>query len=454
MHRSSGGRSAEKGELVRHHRARVGRSLAMATALALAGSVAFVGGAGAQTADPGVTDSSVKLGFISAETGAAASTGNGAGEACQARVDRANAAGGVNGRKIELTAVDDQSSPGNLDKAKDLVENRKVFALVNDSALAFFSSRYLADAGLPVIGGGFDGSYYYDPGYENIFSGLGKGAPVPGLSYDTAMRMVKQLGGKKVAAIGYGISESSSENAKAQYNYAAPAQGLEGVYLNTSVDFGSTDVGPVVLGIKNSGADSVYMPLNSSTNLAIVQGLQQNGAQVKANIMATGYGQELLDSPVASILTPSDIFQTGFRPVELGGKGIKQFMKDRKKYTSLTGIPDWGEYTGYVTCDIFIHGLELAGKNLTRQGFIDALRGEDSYDVAGLSCAPYDFTLANYSKVAQTSCQWYATVKDGKFVVGNKGKPVVGQLVGKPELIAKYGPNSSGATTTTTAAAG
>ncbi len=425
------------------HRARVGRSLAIATVLALVGSAVVAGSVGAQTADPGVTADSVKLGFISAETGAAASTGNGAGEACQARIDRANAEGGVNGRTIELEAVDDQSSPANLDKAKDLVENRKVFALVNNSALAFFSYRYLVGAGIPVIGGGFDGSYYYDAGNENIISGLGKGAPVPGLTYDTAAKIMKKLGAKKLAAVGYGISESSSENAKANYDYAGPAQGLEGVYLNTSVDFGSTDVGPVVLGIKNSGADAVYMPLNSSTNLAIVQGLQQNGAQTKANIMATGYGQELLDSPVVGILTEADVFQTGFRPVELGGKGVKQFMKDRKKFTTLTGVPDWGEYTGYVTCDIFVKGLELAGKNLTRKAFVDGLRTQDAYDAAGLTCAPYDFTLANYSKVAATSCQWYVTVENGKFVVQNKGKPVVGELVGKPNLIAQYGPTGS-----------
>jgi ABC-type branched-subunit amino acid transport system substrate-binding protein len=431
----------------------VGRSLALVTVLALVGSAMVAGTAGAQTTETGVTDSSVKLGFISAETGAAASTGNGAGEACKARIERANAEGGVNGRTIDLEAVDDQSGPGNLDKAKDLVENRKVFALVNNSALAFISQRYLADAGLPVIGGGFDGSYYYDPGNENFISGLGKGAPVPGLTYDTAAKIMKKLKATKMAAIGYGISESSSENAKANYTYAAPAQGLEGVYLNTSVDFGSTDVGPVVLGIKNSGADAVYMPLNSSTNLAIVLGLKQNGAQMKANVMATGYGQELLDDPVASILTKNDVFQTGFKPIELKDKATKQFMKDRKKYTTLTGLPDWGEYTGYVTCDIFVTGLELAGKDLTRQGFVDAVRSQDAYDAAGLSCAPYDFTLENYSYVDPTSCQWYAIVQDGKFKVLNNGKPLVGDIVGKPELIAKYRPSGSGGSTTATTAA-
>src|SRR3954451_37974 len=93
------GATGQKGEPVGDHRARVGRSLAIATVLALVGSAVVAGNAGAQTADPGVTANSVKLGFISAETGAAASTGNGGGEACKARIGRANAEGGVNGRK-------------------------------------------------------------------------------------------------------------------------------------------------------------------------------------------------------------------------------------------------------------------------------------------------------------------------------------------------------------------
>ena len=438
--------------MVRAHRARAGRGLALVAVVALASAAALVPSAGAQTSVPGVTDTSVKLGFISAETGAAASTGNGAADACKARIGRANAEGGVNGRKIELEAVDDQSSPGNLDKAKDLVENRKVFAVINDSALAFFAYRYLVSAGVPVIGGGFDGNYYYEKGNENIISGLGGSSPVPGLTYDTGTKMIKKLGGKKLAAVGYGISPSSSENAKAVYEYAAPKAGLESTYLNTTVDFGSTDVGPIVLGIKNSGADSLWLPLNSNTNLAIVQGLQQNGVQMKANLMATGYGQELLDSPVKDILTERDVFSTGFRPVELGGAGVKQFMKDRKKYSTLTGVPDWGEYTGYVTCDIAVMGLEGAGKNLTRQGFIDAIRSEDSYDGAGLTCAPYDFTLANYGKVNTTSCQWYVIYKDGKFKVLNNGKPIVGQLVGKPDLIQKYTAGGGGVVPTTAAA--
>jgi branched-chain amino acid transport system substrate-binding protein len=425
--------------------------MAVALIVGLTGAALFAGSAGGQTPPvPGVTNSTVKLGFIASETGSAASTGKGAANGCKARIGRANAEGGVNGRKIEVEYVDDQSSPDNLKNAQDLVQNRNVFAVINDSALAFFAYRYLVGAGVPVVGGGYDGNYYYDKGNENIISGLGSSSPVPGLTYDTGARLMKKLGGTKYGVVGYGISPSSSENAKASYNYAAPAAGMDPTYINTSVDFGSTDVGPVVLGIKNSGADAVYMPLNPETNFAIIQGLQQNGVQTKVTISATGYGQDLLDSPVAQVLKPTDVLLNSFRPIELGGKSIKQYMADRKKYAGVTDVPAFGDYTGYVTCDIAVTGLQAAGNNPTRQGFIDGLRKLDSYDAAGLTCAPYDFSLANYGKINPNNCSWFTSLKNGKFKVLNGGKPLTGKLVGNPALLAQY-TGSSGSTTATTA---
>jgi branched-chain amino acid transport system substrate-binding protein len=426
------------------------RRLAAAVTVALAAGSALVASpVRAQTATPGVTDDSVEFGFISSATGPASSTGKDAEEACRARIGRANAEGGVHGRTIELIGVDDQSSPANLDKAKDLVENRGVFGLANISALGFFAYRYLVDAGVPVIGAGFDGSYYYDAGNENIISGSGPSAPIPGITTDISAKMMKKLGGTKLGTVGYGISESSKENAKATYEYAASAQGLEPVYLNTSVDFGSVDVGPIVLGIKNSGADSLWLPLDASTNLAIATGLQQNGVQVQANIMATGYGQDLLDSPTAAILTDRDVFQTQYRPVELGGKGVKQFLKDRKKYSSLSGVPGFGEYSGYIACDLIVTGLDLAGKNLTRQGFVDAIRSQDAYPAAGLSCRPYDYTLETFGHIPDGGCLWYVVVKDGKFKVLNNGKPLSGHYVGKQALLDQYVLRAEATTTTT-----
>ena len=96
---------------------------------------------------------SVKIGFISADSSAGPDFEDTA-KACQARVDAQNAKGGVNGRKIALATVDDQSSGANLTAAQDLVKNRRVFAVVDNSPFAFLSYRFLLDSGVPTIGGG------------------------------------------------------------------------------------------------------------------------------------------------------------------------------------------------------------------------------------------------------------------------------------------------------------
>lgn len=439
---------------MKQHRRRATRAVAVVATLAMAGVGLLAAGAAAQSSGnaPGVSNKSVKLGFISSETGVASPNFVGADKACQARVDAENAKGGVNGRKIKLIAIDDKSGAGNQTAAKDLVQNQNAFAVVNDSPFAFLTYRYLKDQGVPMVGGGFDGSYYYDPGNENIISSLGDGTPIPGITTDTSTKVMKKLGATKVAAIGYGSSPSSSETAKATVDYAAEAVGLKPGYLNNSVDFGSTDVGPIVLGIKNSGSDGLYLPLDSNTNFAIVQQLQQNGVDMKANVLATGYSQDLLDQPLAKTITPNDVLQSSYKPIELGGKAVKTFTGNLKKYAKITGVPNYGVYTGYITCDLAIVGLKNAGKNPTRQSFVDGIRNTNDgmYGSAGLTCKDIDLSYSHYGKISATpGCIYYVQVKNGKFVVYNHGKPIKGTVVGDPAVLAKYSPSSSESTSTT-----
>ena len=242
---------------VRHKRLVRGVSIAVALGLACAGLLTGV--AGAQTdAAPGVTDKEIKLGYISSQTGAAASIYKNAHKACQARVGAQNAKGGVNGRKIGLEIIDDQSGPGNLTAAQDLIQNRKVFAVIDNSALAFLAWRYIKDAGVPMIGPGFEGNYYLDKANETVISGIGNQATVPGLTYDTPIRVMKKLGATKVASLGYAASPTSSAAATATNEYAAPSLGLTGAYVNNTLDFGVTDVGPIVLAMLLHAFGSAY----------------------------------------------------------------------------------------------------------------------------------------------------------------------------------------------------
>jgi branched-chain amino acid transport system substrate-binding protein len=386
-------------------------------AAALISVLALSGMSGAATAgsDEGVTDKSVKIGFISSKTGVASATTATSDIGCKARVARENANGGVNGRKIAVEYFDDQSSGANLTGAQDLVQNKHVFMVVNNSAFAFLSYRWLLENDIPVIGGGYDGTYYGTPGNEKVISAFGNQAPVTGVTTDLGAKIMKQLGAKKVAALGYGVSPSSSNAAKAFNQYAVPSVGLESVYTNTTVDFGATDVGPLVLGIKNAGADAAYYAMVANTNLAIVQGLKQSGVNMKANLMATGYGQQLLDQPIANQLGPTVIFTQGWQPVELKSKATKRLQADLKKYAHVTDIPDFGIYTGYTDCDLAITGLKQQGNHLDRGTYTDAIRNLKQVNPAGLNCQSLNVGLDTYGKASPENCQYAMYVKDGKF---------------------------------------
>ena len=418
------------------------RRYVVGSVVVMTAAVGLVTPAHAQSAAvPGVTPTSVKVCYIFAQTGVASSGYTEAGNAFKARIARQNAKGGVNGRKIDAVVIDDKSA-NNLDVAHDCVQSRDVFAVAQNSSLAFLSYRYLEGEGVPVIGSGADGNEYGVAGNEDLISIFGNVSPSIGAQYTSAGKVLKAFGAKSAGAVGYSVSPSSTAAAKGFVEYAAKQAGVKDGYVNTSVDFGSTDVGPLVLGMKNAGIDSVYLPLVPSTNFAILRAAQQNALDFKVAILATGYGQSLLDDPASSSLDSHDLMALQYAPVELKTAATKQLQADLKKESGYTGAPEYGQYTGYLIGDLLIAGLEAAGKDLTRQGFIDATKNLKTWDGAGLTCKPVDVSRENFGKAPATGCGWYVYVKDGKFVVYNKGKPVTGTLIEA----------STGAATSTTTA--
>jgi hypothetical protein len=203
--------------------ARIGLCFAIATLIVSVG-LSSVGSAAVPAADPGVTAKAISLGFIYPATGLAASISKTGIDGFQARIDRENASGGVNGRKITVIAKDDQSLGQNLTAAQDLVQNQHVFAVVNESPFAFLAYRFLQDQGVPMIGAGTDGTYYQEKGNDWILSDSGNSFPWGGLTYDMPARMLKMAGATQIAMPAYGSASPSAESTKTIMNDTVPAQ--------------------------------------------------------------------------------------------------------------------------------------------------------------------------------------------------------------------------------------
>jgi branched-chain amino acid transport system substrate-binding protein len=427
MQRQRNHHSIGQGRRSRHRAMALGFAVAALVTAGLVAPSAAATGTGDST---GVTAKAIKVGYIYSKAGLAGSTFENAAEGFNARVKAQNAAGGVNGRKISPEIADDSGSSNNLVAAQDLVQNRKVFLVVNNSPFAFLSYRFLLDNSVPMLGGGFDGNEYGQPGNEKLISILGNISPVYGTQYQPGfVDLMKKAGATKVGVISYGSSASSTAAAKNLQKYSVPAAGLDPAYTNTSVDFGTTDVGPLVLGMKNAGVDATYLPLVLSTNLAMIQTAAQNNLQFKLAVLATGYGQALLDQPAAQAIGPEVVFAQVWAPVELKTAATKKFQSDLTKYSSYRGVPDFGVYTGYLTADLMIKGLQAAGQNLTRDGYISATKGLNTWDAAGLSCQPVDVSAQGFGTAPKTACSWYLQIKNGKFVPYPNKNPIKGKLI-------------------------
>ncbi|MGI3229114.1 ABC transporter substrate-binding protein [Streptomyces sp. GTA36] len=104
----------------------------------------------------GVSDTSVKVGGIVSMTTASGYSKKDTDLGAKARFDRANAEGGVNGRKIDyLGAEDDGQDPAkNLTAARKLVQQDKVFAIAPMSSTTFSGADFLQKQKVPTFGWG------------------------------------------------------------------------------------------------------------------------------------------------------------------------------------------------------------------------------------------------------------------------------------------------------------
>jgi hypothetical protein len=123
------------------------------------------------------------------------------------------------------------------------------------------------------------------------------------------------------------------------------------------------------------------------------------------------------------------IFDLPQAPVESNTPATRAETAAFAKYEHFTGVPSFNWSYGWLSADLFIRGLEAAGKNLTRASFIAKIRTV-SWDGGGLLPRPVDVSLAGFGKAPATSCAYFAQLKGSTFVPMNGGKPYCGRTLG------------------------
>ncbi|MFB9318036.1 ABC transporter substrate-binding protein [Cryptosporangium minutisporangium] len=394
--------------------------VALGTACVLALAVAACGEDSAGGADE------IKLGVLAPLSGPSSSAFAAYPDGVEARLAAYKEDGGKCADKtFTLVEGDDQSTPqGAVTAAQKLVQRDRVYAVLEGSPAFYGAAPFMTTTGkkIPVFGAGFDGAKQWKDTTNNLLPA--SIVPEYEKTFTTHGEYFKSQGGTKIAGVSY---DNPAGRGGMEYSLrSAVAAGLQRGYVNTTVPVGSTDVGAIVLGIIESRSDVVTLTLNPDTSFAVVAGLRQAGYQPKAILTATGYGADLLESAPAVQAGQGVSFSTGWAPVELKTPGALRLSKALKDHAgSESGIPSFAQSLGWLTADLLLHGLDLAGCDATQEKLLSTVRNDKTWTAGGLFALPRDFTTTSADKL----CLYFLKLTGKAFVPDQKASPLCGSVV-------------------------
>lgn len=355
-------------------------------------------------AETGVTDSAILIGQSAAFSGPAQELGLEMRQGAKLAFDAANAAGGINGRKVQLVAHDDGYEPDRAAaNTKKLINEDKVFLLfgyvgtpTSAAALPIFT-----EAKVPYFGAFTGAQLLREPFNRYIFN-------VRASYFDETEKIVEQLvsvGAKNIAVFyqndAYGKAGLAGvERALAKRNLKMAATG--------TVERNTVEVAAAVKAIHATQPDAVVMVSAYKSVAAFVKAMKKAGSTTQFhNVSFVG------SRPLAKELGADGAGVAISQVVPFPWSGNVGIVRDYQKAMKDSGATDlsFTSLEGYIAARILIEGLKRTGKDLTREKLIAALEAMNRIEVGG-------FLVAFSPKSHDASAFVDLTIigKDGRFV--------------------------------------
>ena len=333
---------------------------------------------GAQAAVPGVSPDRILFGQSAAFTGPASALGEEMRLGVEAAFRTANERGGVHGRRLELTSLDDAYEPeAAILNTRRLIEQSKVFALIG--AVGTPTSRsatpVAAKANVPYIAPFTGAAFLRDPKWKNV---INLRASYFQETEEIVDRLIKDLDVKKIAVL-----------------YQNDSFGLAG-YRGVRRALERRNLKPTVTGVYPRNTTAVKTAL-----------LDIRRADPGAVVLVGAY------KPVASFIAWAR--HTGFNPIfvtisfvgsnalvrELGPAGVGIYVTQVVPFPTMENLeiaadyrrdleahkpgatPSFVSFEGYMAGRLAIRALELCGRKPDRECLLKSLRRAATIDLGG-----------------------------------------------------------------------
>jgi branched-chain amino acid transport system substrate-binding protein len=383
----------------------------------MAASAALILAGPALAAEPtqGVSDTEITIGTYSDLSGVAAMWGVNNTNAIRMAFDEANAAGGVNGRKINYVVEDNQYQvPRSVQAINKLLNHDHVFITVANAGTP------MNNATMPV---------QIEKGVANVFP------------LTAARSMYYPLNHYKFA-----LGSSYYDQMRAGLKYFVQEKHKKTICaMSQDTDFGRDVMDGVrdelkelkmelVAETKHKPTDldftaSVAKLRDAHCDLVLLGAIVRDGVQIISAIRKVGWDVDILGCAATYDLSvaeaPGGVTEGVFAMTPLlyaypddPRPKVREFAE---KYKARFGKdPNFAAQVGYTGAEIVVAALQKSGKNLTNESFIAALESIKDYnDIFGsptFSFGPEKHQASNES--------FLAVVKNGRWVPANQ-EPLV-----------------------------
>jgi branched-chain amino acid transport system substrate-binding protein len=379
----------------------------MKLAITLAGGIFAAllgGGASAQGGASGITATTITIGQSAPLSGSNQELGQDIRNGALAYFKKLNDAGGVHGRRIELTTLDDANQvPRAEANTKQLVEQTGVFALFG------YASATLSRPALPIV-------HQHKVPFIHPFTGADPMRVFDKFVYNVRASYADELEkivdffaplGVKRFSIVYYDDVVGRENLSA-VDRALKKRSYETVSKAVLKDRAKPDIPAGVKDVAKGNPDVVILTTLYKTSADFIKLAKKSGlgAQMASNSFpgASPLAKELgKDGPGVIIATVVPPFSKASIPVVAEYRAAIEKLSGKKEY-SFTSLES------YIGAKVLAEGLKRAGPRPTRESFMQALDGMSSYDVGGyaVSYSPTEHNGSSFVELTVIS-------KEGAF---------------------------------------
>lgn len=334
-------------------------------------------GAGHAQVPGGLGPDQIVLGHSADLTGPLADLGQGVLKGAQLYFDALNARGGVHGRKVRLMSRDDgYEVRRSVDNVKSFIERDEVFALFgtfgtpNNEALIPLARK----AGVPVIAPYTGALSVRGRDLQGVFN-------IRASYAEETEKLVEHLHTLNMRRIGIIHQDNAFGREVSQAAVAALARrGLKPLVV-VSVLNDATDAQQAAAKVAVTAPEAVLLGLAGKPTVETIRHLtrlQRGVALYAPSVLAAPANLRSLGKDAAGVAV------TQIVPFPLNA--TTPVVREYQAAARAAGEQEFSHLglEGFINAKVAAEGLQRAGRNLTRTGFVAALEGLRRFDVGGM----------------------------------------------------------------------